>query len=187
MLKTPPPQCEGGKRKGLRKAKMRKLSIILLAAVFCIGLSGIAVAGDSAQQTVTYEVEAINELAFSANPSPLIIDSTYDGTAWAPIEHAEGSAAYDITTNCGTDAKKITAQLNENTTGTMELKIYLMAPSGAETSGTTTLTTTPSDVLINIDAVAEENIEIHYWFYATLNDHVVASTTRTVTLTLTDS
>jgi len=164
---------------------MRKLIVILMAVGIFLGLSGTALAGNTAEQTVTYEVTAINELSTSGNPGALIVNSATAGSQ--PNEVKDTSTTYAITTNCKKNAKKITAAIDSAMPKKTTLKITLAAPTGGTTKGQKTLSTSAVNVVTGIDAVASSGHQITYDFSATAAAGVVASNTRTVTLTLTDS
>ena len=164
---------------------MKKLSIILLAAVFCLGLSGIAVAGNEATQTATYQIDAINELSAAGTPAAFIVSTATAGSE--PAEIVDTSTTYAITTNCDTNAKKITAEINTAMPSNTELKITLVAPAGASSEGEQLLSRTALDVVTGIDAVASSGHQITYKFIPTVSAGVIGSAQKTVTLTLTNS
>ena len=62
----------------------------------------------------------------------------------------------------------------------------LAAPTGGTSAGDVQLKTTAADLVTGISTLAESNHTITYKFYAGIAAGIVASTTRTVTLTLTD-
>ena len=164
---------------------MRKLLVVLMALGLCLGLTGIAVAGDTATQTVDYQVTAINELSVSGNPAAFIVNTATAGSEPDGVEEA-GTTSYAITTNCATDAKKITAAIDSNMPTGLELEIGLSPPAGAETLQQTVLSTVAQDVITGIDAVASSGHDINYQLTPTVAAGVVPSSTRTVTLTLTN-
>ena len=165
---------------------MKRLLIVLMLIGFVFGISGLALADNEATQTVTYEVTAINELEVSGNPAELVVGSATAGSE--PSAAQDTSTTYLITTNCGTDAKRITAIISaggdmpENTT----LKITLAAPAGASASQQTLVSTEAKNVVENIDGVASHGHQITYDFSATVAAGVIGSAQKTVTLTLTN-
>jgi len=85
---------------------MRKLTA-LLAAILILGAGGVAMASDTTGQTVTYEIQAINELAVSGSPDALIVNEAVAGAA--PTAVSNTATTYDITTNQTT--RKITGAI----------------------------------------------------------------------------
>ncbi len=163
--------------------KMHKHYASLLAAGLTLGLPGVATAGNTAQQTVTFEVTAIDEISVSGNPAALTINSATAGSA--PTAVQDTSTSYAITTNGGADARKITAAIDSDMPAGTTLQITLATPTGGSSAGASSLSTTAADVVTAIDSVAESGLQITYDFAATAAAGVVASDTRTVTLTLT--
>ena len=88
---------------------MRKL-IALVAAGLVLGAAGIALATNSATQTVSYEVKAINELAITGTPAALTVQAAVAGAQ--PTLVSDVTTSYAITTN--ETGKKITGSINTN-------------------------------------------------------------------------
>ena len=65
------------------------------------------------------------------------------------------------------------------------LQVNLGAPTGGSSSGDVTLSTTAADLVTGITQRAESGLTVSYTLSATVAAGVVASDTRTVTLTLT--
>ena len=161
---------------------MKKLIAIVIAALF-VGVSGSAFAASTTTQTITYQVQAVNEISVSGNPGALIVSAATAGSQ--PTAVTDATTTYSITTN-GT-AKKITGVLNTAMPDNTSLKATLTAPSGGTGAGQVTLTASAADLVTAIDAVAESGIAISYEFSATAAAGVVASAQKTVTLTVADS
>ncbi len=159
---------------------MVRFAIVLSLLTF--GICQVAVAGNTATQTVTFEVQAINEISVSGNPGNLIVNSATAGSQ--PDAVSDNSTSYAITTNETT--KKITGAIDTNMPANTTLQINLTAPTGGTSAGNVTLTTTAADLVTSISQVAESGLTITYTFSATVSAGVVTSTSRTVTLTLTD-
>ncbi len=153
------------------------VGIVLLVA------SQIANAGNTATQTVTFEVQAINEISVSGNPGNLIVSTATAGSE--PDVATDNSTSYSITTN--ESSKKITGSISAAMPANTTLQINLTAPTGGSSAGDVTLTTTAADLVTGIATVAESGLTITYKFSATVSAGVVTSDSRTVTLTLTDS
>lgn len=149
----------------------------LLLLVLLVGTSGWALAANTATQTVTLQVDPVNDISVSGDPAALIATATTPAT--------DSSTTYDITTNGA--ALRITGQLDSALPADTTLTVELAAPAvaGATSSGPVSLTTTAADLVTNINATAETGLGITYNFSA-LPTAVVGSTTRTVTFTITN-
>jgi len=143
--------------------------------------AGAAFAGPTAEQTVTYEVAAINELAVSAPTVSLIVNSVTAGLA--PNVATDSSTSYAITTN--ETNRKITGVINSNMPSGATLSITLAAPSAAFSMGKQALSTSPVDLVGDISTLNETGKTISYELGATSAAGIVPSATKTVTLTIT--
>jgi hypothetical protein len=164
--------------------KMRRISAIICAAVLCFGMSGVAMAGNSDTITVTYEVQAINEIAIADASVSLIVSSATAGSA--PTD-ATDSSSYAITTNCADNAKKLTVALNSAMPSGLTLKLTVAPPTGATGAGQLTLTASAQDAVTVIDAGNQSGLALDFVLSATAAAGVVSSAEKTLTLTLTDS
>jgi hypothetical protein len=161
---------------------MKAHCIFLGVGVLLLLALGAASAANTDNQTVTLQVAAINEIAVSGDPGALIVST---GTAGAePDTATDSSTDYDITTN--ESNKKITGVLDAAVPANTELYVFLTAPTGGTSAGDVQLTTSAADLVTGISTLAESNRTITYKFYASIAAGIVSSTTRTVTLTLTD-
>ena len=160
---------------------MKKLLVLLMAVGFCLGLTGTALAGNEATQTATYEVTEVNELTMSGNPS-MTIDTATAGLH--PTDAEADPVYYAITTNCS--GKKITAKIDSDMPTKTSLVINVTPPAGASMQGEQPLSAVAVDVVKDIVPVAGSGLEITYIFGADYDAGVIASDTRTVTLTLMD-
>jgi hypothetical protein len=151
---------------------------ILAIVVLLAGATGVA-AAQTATQTVTFQVDAINQIAFSGSPS-LVINTA---TAGSNPTSASAAATWAVTTNQST--AKITASINSALPANVTLSVNLTAPSGASSAGAQVLSTTAVDLVTSITQVAEGALAVSYSLAATPAAGVVASTTRTVTYTIT--
>lgn len=156
--------------------------ILMVAVVALFAASGLALAANTDTQTVTLQVSAINEIAVSGDPGALIVNTATAGAE--PDTATDNSTDYDITTN--ESNKRITGVLDVAAPANTELYVFLAAPTGGTSAGDVQLTTTAADLVTGISTLAESNHTITYKFYAGIAAGIVASTTRTVTLTLTD-
>ena len=165
---------------------MRKLGIALIVLGLIFGVSGKTMAAGTANQTVQFQVTAIDEISVSGDPGALAVTNAAAGSE--PTQVSDATTTYNITTN-GT-SRKITGQITSggampaNTT----LQLNLAAPTGGTSQGDVTLLdSAASDLVTGISQKAESNLTITYKFGATVAAGVVSSSSRTVTLTLTAS
>ena len=137
------------------------------------------VVAQSSSQTVSYQVDAINQIAFAGSPS-LVINSATAGSA---PSSANAAATWAVTTNQSN--AKITASINAAMPANVTLMVDLVAPTGATSAGPRTLSTVAADVVTGITQVAQGALGVTYTLSATATAGVVASSTRTVTYTIT--
>lgn len=163
--------------------KAQKIWVLFLAMTLVVfGFGAMAQAGNSDTQTVTFEVEPINEISAIGDPGELVINAAISGSQ--PVSVTDASTTYDITTN--ETSKKITAKIDTDMPTGTTLTVALAAPSVGSSAGATELTVTDSDVVTGIGKVAESGKTITYTFSATVTAGVLTTDTRTVTFTLTD-
>lgn len=161
---------------------MKKLVLGLFGLGLVFGLSGLAMAGNTAEQTVTYQVDAINEISVSDDPGDLVINSATAGSE--PNEDTDNSTNWAITTN--QTARKITGSINTAMPANVTLEINLTAPTGGVSAGDVSLLATDADLVTSIETVAESGLTITYTLSATVTAGVVTQAQKTVTLTLTN-
>ncbi len=166
---------------------MRKLSVTGFITVTLVALLALAaLPAATATQTLSYQVAAINELTVSGSPQPMIINTADAGSEPALVTDA--STTYAITTNGGNNSRKITAQLDSDMPTGLTLCITLSGPAGADTPPTNVvLTTTPANVVICINSVAQNGLTITYTLSAAATVGVVNPAIKTVTLIITSS
>ncbi len=159
--------------------------ILIITMVMFFGLwAGNVFAANSDTATINYEVQAINEVNIDDASETLTVSAATAGSQPTAVT-ADGT--YDITTNCATNAKKLTAALNTAMPAGVTLTMNVTAPSGGVSAGATTLTADAADVVTGIDGVAGADIAISYSMSATVAAGVVASASKTLTLTLADA
>jgi hypothetical protein len=163
--------------------KMKKLAITVAAIGLMLAFIRLALAANTAQQTVTFQVDAINEISVSGNPGNLVINTATPGSQ--PTDDTDASTDWAVTTN-GTN-KKMTGDINANMPANVTLQTNLVAPTGGSSTGDQPLSTTAADLVTAITQVAESGLTITYTLSATIAAGTVAQDTRTVTLTLTDA
>lgn len=161
---------------------MKAHRILLTTGLLVLATFGMTFAANTDNQTVTLQVSAINEIAVSGDPGALIVNTATAGAE--PDTATDNSTDYDITTN--ESNKRITGVLDSAVPANTELYVFLVAPTGGTSAGDVQLTTSAADLVTGISTLAETNRTITYKFYAGIAAGIVASTTRTVTLTLTD-
>lgn len=150
----------------------RILSVALLLAASAAG-------AQTATQTITFQVDAINQIAFTGSPS-LVINTA---TAGSNPTSATAAASWAVTTN--QNGAKVTASIPVAMPAGLTLTVDLGAPSGATSAGAQTLGTTAVDLVTGITRVAEGSLGATYSLSATAAAGVVSSTSRTVTYTIT--
>jgi hypothetical protein len=159
---------------------MKKLLFCIVAGLIML-FCGSAFA-QTATQTVTFQVTAIDEISVSGDPGALIVNSATAGSQ--PDAATDATTSYAVTTNGS--SKKVTGEIDSAMPANTTLAVTLTAPSGGSSAGQVTLTTSAADLVTGISTLAESGMTISYNFSATAAAGVVASDTRTVTLTLTD-
>jgi hypothetical protein len=160
---------------------MKKLVMFGMVALL-VGACTALYAASSVNQTVTYQVTAINEISVSGNPSALIVNSATAGSE--PDAATDNGTTYAITTN--ESSKKITGAINTAMPSNTSLKVTLAAPTGGTSAGQVTLSTSAQDLVTGISTLAESGNTISYEFSATAAAGVVSSASKTVTLTVAD-
>lgn len=140
-----------------------------------------AFAGNTAEQVITYEVQAINELSVSSGTVSLTVNSATAGQA--PNVATNTATSYAITTN--ESGRKITGALNSDMPAGVTLSATLAAPNGASSTGKQALSSEPIDLVTGISTLNESGKGISYELAATSAAGVVPSASKTVTLTIT--
>lgn len=148
---------------------------VAMALVF----GAISAQAQTATQSVTFQVDAINQISLSGSPS-LVINTA---TAGSNPTQASAAASWAVTTN--QSGAKITASINSAMPAGLTLQVNLSAPAGGTSAGAQTLSTTAVDVVTGITKLAQSGISVGYTLDATPAAGVVSSTSRTVTYTIT--
>jgi hypothetical protein len=150
---------------------------ILATVAFLAGAASLS--AQTATQNVTFQVDAINQISASGSPS-LVINTA---TAGSNPTQASAAATWAVTTN--QSGAKITASINSAMPAGLTLQVNMSAPAGGSSAGASTLSTTAVDVVTGITKLAQSGIAIGYTLDATPAAGVIASTSRTVTYTIT--
>lgn len=164
----------------------RSLVILTVLALGFLFLQNVyaQITTASENQTVTFQVKEVTKLLVSGNPGALIIDNGVAGNT-ALNSVSDLSTTYSMTHNGNSTvpAKKITAVLNADMPPHTALLITL-----ASTDGTSVveqpLSATGHDVVTDIPRGADADQIITYKLTADATAGVLASDTRTVTLTV---
>jgi hypothetical protein len=151
----------------------------ILATIILMAGAVSAASAQTATQTVTFQVDAINQIAFTGSPS-LVINTA---TAGSGPTAATAGATWAVTTN--QTGSKITASIGSAMPAGVTLSVNLAAPSGASSAGAQALSTTAVDLVTGLTKVAQGALGVTYSLDATAAAGVVASTSRTVTFTIT--
>lgn len=151
----------------------------ILATMAFLGAATVAQA-QTATQNVTIQVNAINQIAVTGGSPSLAISTA---TAGSDPTDATASVSWAITTNQSN--QKITASIDVALPANVSLAASLVAPSGATSAGSQALSITAVDLVTGISTLAASGLGLTYTLSATPEAGVVASTTRTVTYTIT--
>lgn len=151
----------------------------IFATMFLLAAAAGAASAQTATQTVTFQVDAINQIAFSGSPS-LVINTA---TAGADPSAATAAATWAVTTN--QSGAKVTASIGSAMPAGVTLTVDLAAPAGGTSAGAQALTTTAVDLVTGLTKVAQGSLGVTYSLSATTAAGVVSSTSRTVTYTIT--
>ena len=152
-----------------------KVRFVAMALV----VGAMSAQAQTATQSVTFQVDAVNQIALSGSPS-LVINTA---TAGSNPTQASAAATWAVTTN--QSGAKITASINSAMPAGLTLQVNLSAPAGGSSAGAQTLSTTAVDVVTGITKLAQSGIAVGYTLDATPAAGVVSSTSRTVTYTIT--
>lgn len=151
----------------------------ILTAAWILASAATVAGAQTATQTVTFQVDAINQIAFSGSPS-LVISTA---TAGSNPTSANAAGTWAVTTN--QTGSKITASIGSNMPSGLTLSVNVGAPSVGSSTGAQTLSTTAVDVVTGITKHAQSGMSVSYSLSATAAAGVVSSTSRTVTYTIT--
>jgi hypothetical protein len=163
----------------VRYTALLAAALALLALVSDTGLSQA-----TATQSLTLAVNSVAKIAVSGNPGALTISDGIAGTD-ALSSVSDASTSYSITHNSLTNMR-ITAGLDVALPAGFTLQVALASNKGGSTGATTIPAGTAVDVVTGIARGADAGRTITYTFSADASAGVLSSTTRTVTLTLTN-
>ena len=143
----------------------------------------VSMAGTAAAQTqvVNFQVQGINQVAFTSTPVTLTITTAVAGSDPTPVSDA--SSVWAVSTN-QTNAK-ISASISTAMPAGVTLSVALASPVGATNAGTVALTAVSQDLVTNITKLKASAQSVTYTLGATVAAGVILSSSRTVTYTLT--
>ena len=144
-----------------------------------VAIAAPSVQAQTATQTVTFAVNAINQIAITGAPS-LTITTAVAGSA--PTSVTDASSAWAVTTN--QTGAKISASIPSNMPAGLTLSANLAAPTGATSASFQSLSTVSVDLVTAITKLAQGSLTATYKLDATAAAGVVASATRLVTYTI---
>jgi hypothetical protein len=144
-----------------------------------LGVASAAQA-QTATQDVTFQVNAINQIAFQGTPTLLVNTATAGSN---PTATSDATATWAVTTN--QTGAQITASIGSDMPTGLTLTVALGAPTGATSTGAQALSTTDVVVVTGITQRAQSALGVTYNLTALPTAGVVASSTRTVTYTIT--
>ena len=156
-----------------------KLSSILISGMF-VAVAATSAAAQTATQTVTFQVDAVNQVGVTGSPT-MAITAAVAGNA--PTSVTSAGNTWAVTTNQST--AKITASIGSNMPAGVTLSCNLGAPAGASSAGLKSLSTVAVDVVTGITKLNASGLSLTYQLDATSAAGVITSTTRVVTYTIT--
>jgi hypothetical protein len=158
---------------------MKRSTFLTIGALFALSAVRTASA-QTATQTVTFQVTAINQIAVTGTPS-LVINTAAAGSA--PTTVTSSGNSWSVTTN--QSGASITASIPTAMPAGLTLSANLVAPAGATSSGSTALGVTAATVVSGITKLNASALALTYTLDATAAAGVVTSSTRVVTYTIT--
>jgi len=134
--------------------------------------------------SVSFTIDPINEINIAGTSVTLTVNAAVAGSQPTQVSQ---STTYSISTNCTANSKKLTAVINSAMPSGITLSLNVTAPTGASSTGTTTITNVAADVVTGIDAVAQSDIAMTFYLNATAAAGVVSAASKTLTFTLVDA
>lgn len=158
---------------------MKASRSVIMSSLLVIAAAASA-AAQTATQTVTLQVDAINQIAVTGTPAMTISAAVAGG---APTSATSTGSTWAVTTN--QTGAKITASINSNMATGLTLSANLGAPTGGTSAGLQALSTGAVDLVTGITKLNQTGLGISYQLDATSAAGVITSTTRVVTYTIT--
>lgn len=142
--------------------------------------AAVSAQGQTATQTVTFQVDAINQVAVAGTPTLTISAAVAGG---APTSVTSTGNTWAVTTNQSN--AKITASIGSAMPSGVTLSAQMGAPGSATSAGLQPLGTGAVDLVTGITKLNSSGLSLTYQLDASSAAGVVASTTRVVTFTIT--
>jgi hypothetical protein len=133
-----------------------------------------------ARQTVTFRIDAINEIGVQGSPSLTMVSAPAGS---GPTSVTASGNSWSVTTN--ENNTRVTASLSEDMPPGVTLSLTLGAPTGAVSRGPQPLSRTSVDLVTNLSRVAVSGLPLVYQLDAAPTAGVVVAGTRTVVFTIT--
>src|SRR5260370_40744836 len=152
---------------------------VLLSGLLVLAAAASA-AAQGATQTVTWQVDAVNQVAVTGTPKLDILAAVAGN---APTSVTSSGNTWAVTTSEST--AKITASIGSVMPAGVTLPANLGAPAGATCVGLVALGTAAVDVVTGIPKLNSSGLVLSYQLDATAAAGVISSTSRVVTYTIT--
>jgi len=156
-----------------------KLSSMVLSGMI-VAVAATSASAQTATQTVTFQVDAINQVGVTGSPT-MDINAAVAGSAPTSVTSAGNTWAV----TCNQTGAKITASIGVAMPAGVTLSATLGAPAGAASAGIKSLTTAAADMVTGITKLNASGLTLTYQLDATAAAGVITSTTRVVTYTIT--
>ena len=156
-----------------------KLTSMVLSGMI-VAVAATSAAAQTATQTVTFQVDAINQVGVTGSPT-LDINAAVAGNAPTSVTSAGNTWAV----TCNQTGAKITASIGVAMPAGVTLSATLGAPAGATSAGIKSLSTAAADMVTGITKLNASALALTYQLDATAAAGVITSTTRVVTYTIT--
>jgi len=156
-----------------------KLSSMVISGLL-VAAAATSAAAQTATQTVTFQVDAINQIGVTGSPT-LDVSTAVAGNA--PTSATSAGNTWAVT--CNQTGAKITASIAVAMPAGVTLSATLGAPAGATSAGIKALGVAAVDMVTGITKLNSSGLGLTYQLDATAAAGVITSTTRVVTYTIT--
>ena len=156
-----------------------KASLFAPILALTTAVAPVLASAQTATQTVTFAVNAINQISATGSPSLTVTTATAGSQ---PTDAIDGSSTWAVTTN--QTGAKISASIPTGMPAGLTLSVNLVAPAGGTSAGLTALGTVAVDLVTSITKVAQSAMTATYHLSATAAAGVVGSGTKVVTYTI---
>jgi hypothetical protein len=157
-----------------------KISRAALMSGLLVLAAAASAAAQTVPQTVTFQVDAVNQIAVTGSPT-MAITAAVPGNP--PTSVTSAGNTWAVTTNQST--AKITASIGSAMPAGLTLSANLGAPAGATSAGLVALSISTVDIVTGITKLNSSGLSLSYQLDATTAAGVITSTTRVVTYTIT--